>query len=72
MQRLQNKYETNKTLMHKYKDLLLKQRDIMIALSQRLQERDDKIQVQNDSLGRLEGVSQELKDRLEESEGRAL
>ena len=58
--------------MHKYKDLLLKQRDIMIALSQRLQERDDKIQQQNEELELLETQQQDSNDKLQDSENRIL
>ncbi len=37
LETITNKYETNKRLMNKYKGLLLKQRDIMIALSSRFE-----------------------------------
>lgn len=64
IQYLQDKYETNKTLMHKYKDLLLKQRDIMIALSQRLQERDEKIQTQDADLDEFEKKQVRMEEQV--------
>jgi len=50
--------------MHKYKDLLLKQRDIMIALSQRLQERDEKIQTQDADLDEFEKKQVRMEEQV--------
>lgn len=50
----------------RYKALLLKQRDIMIALTERLQERDERILALQDDLGASDAAAKRLQDELDQ------
>jgi len=50
----------------RYKQLLLKQRDIMIALTQRLNERDEQILALQDELDAYDKHQQDLEEKLDE------
>ena len=50
----------------RYKQLLLKQRDIMIALTQRLVERDEQIMALQDELDAYDRHHKELEEKLDE------
>ena len=52
--------------MDRYKQLLLKQRDIMIALTQRLNERDEQIMALQDELDAYDRHQKELEEKLDE------
>ena len=52
--------------MDRYKQLLLKQRDIMIALTQRLVERDEQIMALQDELDAYDRHHKELEEKLDE------
>lgn len=52
--------------MDRYKQLLLKQRDIMIALTQRLVERDEQIMALQDELDAYDRRHKELEEKLDE------
>ena len=54
----------------KYKQLLLKQRDIMIALTGRLNERDETIVQLQEELDAFDRLHQETEDKLEESQNK--
>ena len=52
--------------MDRYKQLLLKQRDIMILLTQRLNERDDQIVALQDELDAYDRHQRDLEEKLDE------
>jgi chromosome segregation ATPase len=58
--------EEEKAQVDRYKQLLLKQRDIMIALTQRLNERDEQITALQDELDGSDRHQKELEEKLDE------
>ena len=58
--------EEEKAQVDRYKQLLLKQRDIMIALTQRLNERDEQIMALQDELDAYDRHQKELEEKLDE------
>ncbi|KAF1794056.1 P-loop containing nucleoside triphosphate hydrolase [Phytophthora cactorum] len=58
--------EEEKAQVDRYKQLLLKQRDIMIALTQRLNERDEQITALQDELDAYDRHQKELEEKLDE------
>lgn len=58
--------EEEKAQVDRYKQLLLKQRDIMIALTQRLVERDEQIMALQDELDAYDAHQKELEEKLDE------
>ena len=59
--------EEEKAQVDRYKQLLLKQRDIMIALTQRLNERDEQIMALQDELDAYDRHQKELEEKLEKT-----
>merc|ERR1711871_1754653 len=57
--------EEDKAQVDRYKQLLLKQRDIMIALTSRLVERDEQIMALQDELDAYDQHHKELEDKLD-------
>jgi hypothetical protein len=57
--------ELHKTQVDRYKQLLLKQRDIMVALTQRLNERDEQIVALQDELDETEKRHAETQEHLD-------
>ncbi|KAJ1438190.1 hypothetical protein B484DRAFT_392451, partial [Ochromonadaceae sp. CCMP2298] len=64
--------EEEKAQVDRYKLLLLKQRDIMIALTQRLVERDEQIKGLQEEVEGLEVVTRELEERLDAKTARLI
>ena len=58
--------EEEKAQVDRYKQLLLKQRDIMIALTQRLNERDEQIMALQDELDAYDRHQKQLEEKLDE------
>jgi hypothetical protein len=58
--------EEEKAQVDRYKQLLLKQRDIMIALTQRLTERDEQIMALQDELDAYDRHQKALEEKLDE------
>merc|ERR1719392_559333 len=58
--------EEEKAQVDRYKQLLLKQRDIMIALTARLNERDEQILTLQEELEACDKYQRELEDRLDD------
>mmetsp|Transcript_8306 Transcript_8306/g.16664 ORF Transcript_8306/g.16664 Transcript_8306/m.16664 type:complete len:979 (-) Transcript_8306:23-2959(-) len=58
--------EEEKAQVDRYKQLLLKQRDIMIALTQRLNERDEQIMALQDELDAYDRHQKDLEEKLDE------
>ena len=58
--------EEEKAQVDRYKQLLLKQRDIMILLTQRLNERDEQIMALQDELDAYDRHQRELEEKLDE------
>jgi kinesin family protein 3/17 len=58
--------EEEKAQVDRYKQLLLKQRDIMIALTQRLNERDEQIMALQDELDAYDRHQKKLEEKLDE------
>lgn len=58
--------EEEKAQVDRYKQLLLKQRDIMIALTTRLNERDEQIMALQDELDAYDKHQKELEEKLDE------
>ena len=58
--------EEEKAQVDRYKQLLLKQRDIMIALTQRLVERDEQIMALQDELDAYDTHHRQLEEKLDE------
>lgn len=58
--------EEERAQVDRYKQLLLKQRDIMIALTQRLNERDEQIMALQDELDAYDRHQKELEEKLDE------
>ena len=57
--------EEDKAQVDRYKQLLLKQRDIMIALTARLNERDETIIQLQEELDAYDRIHRETEDQLE-------
>jgi kinesin family protein 3/17 len=66
MERERESIEEEKAQVDRYKQLLLKQRDIMILLTQRLNERDEQIVALQDELDAYDRHQRELEERLDE------
>ena len=66
LERERETIEEEKAQVDRYKQLLLKQRDIMIALTQRLVERDEQIMALQDELDAYDKHHKELEERLDE------
>jgi hypothetical protein len=49
-----------------YKDLLLKQRDIMLALTKRLSDRDEQILILQEELDAYDAAQRKLEDALDQ------
>ena len=64
--------EQDKAQVDKYKQLLLKQRDIMIALTTRLNERDENILQLQEELDAYDRIHKETEDALEAKNKRVL
>ena len=62
--------EEDKAQVDRYKQLLLKQRDIMIALTARLNERDETIIQLQEELDAYDRIHKETEDKLERKAGR--
>lgn len=66
LERERETIEEEKAQVDRYKQLLLKQRDIMIALTQRLVERDEQIMALQDELDAYDRHQKELEEKLDE------
>ena len=66
LERERETIEEEKAQVDRYKQLLLKQRDIMIALTQRLVERDEQIMALQDELDAYDSHHKELEEKLDE------
>lgn len=66
LERERESIEEEKAQVDRYKQLLLKQRDIMILLTQRLNERDDQIVALQDELDAYDRHQRELEEKLDE------
>eukprot|EP01138_Halocafeteria_seosinensis_P014292 gb/GECG01014592.1/.p1 GENE.gb/GECG01014592.1/~~gb/GECG01014592.1/.p1 ORF type:complete len:994 (+),score=180.45 gb/GECG01014592.1/:1-2982(+) len=66
LERERETIEEEKAQVDRYKQLLLKQRDIMILLTQRLNERDDQIVALQDELDAYDRHQRELEEKLDE------
>ena len=66
IERERESIEEEKAQVDRYKQLLLKQRDIMIALTQRLNERDEQIMALQDELDAYDRHQKELEEKLDE------
>jgi hypothetical protein len=66
LERERETIEEEKAQVDRYKQLLLKQRDIMIALTQRLVERDEQIMALQDELDVYDRHHKELEEKLDE------
>lgn len=66
LERERETIEEEKAQVDRYKHLLLKQRDIMIALTQRLVERDEQIMALQDELDAYDRHHKELEEKLDE------
>ena len=66
LERERTSIEEEKAQVERYKQLLLKQRDIMILLTQRLNERDDQIVALQDELDAYDRHQKELEEKLDE------
>lgn len=66
LERERESIEEEKAQVDRYKQLLLKQRDIMIALTQRLVERDEQIMALQDELDAYDRHHKELEEKLDE------
>jgi kinesin family protein 3/17 len=66
LERERETIEEEKAQVDRYKQLLLKQRDIMIALTQRLVERDEQITALQDELDAYDRHHKELEEKLDE------
>jgi hypothetical protein len=62
--------EEDKAQVDRYKQLLLKQRDIMIALTARLNERDETIIQLQEELDAYDRIHKETEDKLDRTNGR--
>ncbi|KAJ1409010.1 hypothetical protein B484DRAFT_195722 [Ochromonadaceae sp. CCMP2298] len=65
LERERETIEEEKAQVDRYKQLLLKQRDIMIALTQRLVERDEQIMGLQDELDAYDSHHKELEEKLD-------
>jgi hypothetical protein len=66
LERERESIEEEKAQVERYKQLLLKQRDIMIALTQRLNERDEQIIRLQDELELWESKAKTMEEKLDE------
>lgn len=66
LERERESIEREKAQVERYKQLLLKQRDIMIALTQRLNERDEQIMALQDELDAYDKNQAALENKLDE------
>jgi len=66
LERERESIEEEKAQVDRYKQLLLKQRDIMIALTQRLNERDEQIMALQDELDAYDRHQKGLEEKLDE------
>ncbi len=66
LERERETIEEEKAQVDRYKQLLLKQRDIMILLTQRLNERDEQIMALQDELDAYDRHQKELEEKLDE------
>jgi len=66
LERERESIEEEKQQVDRYKHLLLKQRDIMIALTQRLNERDEQIMALQEELDAYDRHQRELEEKLDE------
>ena len=66
LERERETIEEEKAQVDRYKQLLLKQRDIMIALTQRLVERDEQIMSLQDELDAYDRHHKDLEEKLDE------
>jgi len=66
LERERERIEHEKAQVERYKQLLLKQRDIMIALTQRLNERDEQIMALQDELEAYDRNQAALENKLDE------
>eukprot|EP00939_MAST-03C_sp_MAST-3C-sp1_P003710 g3710.t1 len=66
LERERESIEEEKAQVDRYKKLLLKQRDIMIALTQRLNERDEQIVALQDELDAYDRHQRALEEKLDE------
>ena len=66
LERERENVEEEKAQVDRYKHLLLKQRDIMIALTQRLNERDEQIMALQEELDAYDRHQRELEEKLDE------
>ena len=66
LERDRESVEEEKAQVDRYKNLLLKQRDIMIALTQRLNERDEQIMSLQDEIEIFETRYHDLEEKLDE------
>lgn len=66
LERERENIEEEKAQVDRYKQLLLKQRDIMIALTQRLVERDEQIMALQDELDAYDRHHKEMEEKLDE------
>jgi hypothetical protein len=66
LERERETIEEEKAQVDRYKQLLLKQRDIMIALTQRLVERDEQIMALQDELDAYDSHHKELEEKLDQ------
>ena len=66
LERERENMEEEKAQVDRYKQLLLKQRDIMILLTQRLNERDEQIMALQDELDAYDRHQKEVEEKLDE------
>jgi kinesin family protein 3/17 len=66
LERERENIEEEKAQVDRYKQLLLKQRDIMIALTQRLVERDEQIMALQDELDAYDRHHKDMEEKLDE------
>jgi len=71
VERERHQIEEDKIQIDRYKQLLLRQRDIMIALTARLNERDETIIQQQDELDAYDRIYKETEEKLEAKAERA-
>lgn len=72
MERERTQIEEEKAQVDRYKQLLLKQRDIMIALTSRLNERDDTIIQLQEELDAYERIQKETEQMMESRQARVM
>ena len=70
IERERNQIEEGKAQVDRYKQLLLKQRDIMIALTSRLNERDETIIQLQEELDAYDRITLETESNIESKQAR--